>query len=118
MVANHHVGETVIRSPLNLTVFTLILAYMMVSNIKFRNFKKLSLKRDEISNTIILAIFLPFSLVVAKVVNPMFIFIYLCASYIAVGLVEEVIFYKKRKIHGVTLVNDSQQDLESDVTNR
>jgi CDP-diacylglycerol--serine O-phosphatidyltransferase len=96
VVLNHQLGGSFpVAGQLSLVVLVLVLSYLMVSRIRFRSFKDLRFTRRTIAGGII---FLAFTaLAITLHMQSAFIFVALMAAYLALGLVEEIIFYRRRR---------------------
>jgi CDP-diacylglycerol--serine O-phosphatidyltransferase len=78
-----------------LAVLVVVLSYLMVSRIRFRSFKDLRLSRRTVTGFLAVAAF-----TVAVLVGRMhsaLIFVVLMATYVGLGLTEEVFFYRRRR---------------------
>jgi CDP-diacylglycerol--serine O-phosphatidyltransferase len=78
-----------------LAVLVVILSYLMVSRIRFRSFKDLKLSRRTITGFLAIAAFT--AVVLIGRMHSAFIFVGLMATYVGLGLTEEVIFYRRRR---------------------
>jgi len=95
VVVNHHIGGTyVVASQASLAVLVVVLSYLMVSRIRFRSFKDVTLSRRSIMVT---AGILACAIVIGVKLRASFVFVALTSAYIMLGLAEEVIFYRRRK---------------------
>jgi CDP-diacylglycerol--serine O-phosphatidyltransferase len=95
VVVNHKVGGSfVYASQASLAVLVVVLSYLMISRIRFRSFKDLTINRRSVSVTCLLVIA---SVAIAVKLRASFIFVALMSAYIALGLAEEVIFYRRRR---------------------
>jgi CDP-diacylglycerol---serine O-phosphatidyltransferase len=79
---------------LNILALILVLSYLMVSNVRYRSFKDLKLSKKSL--TIIFTLFLLFGVIAARI-EPTFAILAFFCGYVGLGLVEEVIFYRKRR---------------------
>jgi CDP-diacylglycerol--serine O-phosphatidyltransferase len=74
----------------NILALTLVLSYLMVSNVRYRSFKDLHLSPRSLGAGFALA---GFFAVVAAVIQPTFSLLALFSTYVLLGLVEEVVRY-------------------------
>ncbi len=101
VVANHAVGGELsgpryLFGMMGLTVF---LAFLMVSTIRFRSFKDLKLN----ARSAALVFFaVGSSVVVSMQTKPAFVLVWLLSFYVAIGLVETVLTFPKRRRERVT----------------
>ena len=89
-------GSFVEAGQVALTVVVLVLSYLMVSRVRFRSFKDLRMSRRTltVASALVGGIFLA---VFWKRVPSGFIFVSLLGTYLALGLMEEVVFYRRRR---------------------
>jgi CDP-diacylglycerol--serine O-phosphatidyltransferase len=73
----------------------LVLSYLMVSRVRFRSFKDLTINRRSVAVIFLLIVA---SLTIYLELRASFIFVFLMASYITLGLGEEIIFFRRRRI--------------------
>jgi CDP-diacylglycerol---serine O-phosphatidyltransferase len=78
-----------------LAVLVVILSYLMVSRIRFRSFKDLRLSRRTITGFLAVAAFT--GAVLIGRMHSALIFVGLMATYVGLGLTEEVFFYRRRR---------------------
>jgi CDP-diacylglycerol---serine O-phosphatidyltransferase len=92
-LTNHGITVKGIGYPM-MAVITLALAFLMVSAIKFRSFKDLQINLFFI---ILLIITISSSLFLWMKSKPAYILIWLLCLYVALGLIEAIIFWPKRR---------------------
>jgi CDP-diacylglycerol--serine O-phosphatidyltransferase len=83
-----------------LAVVVLVLSYLMVSRVRFRSFKDLRLSR----RTVTVASAIVASGLIAifyKKVPSAFVFMCLTSTYVGLGLMEEVLFFRRRRAEEV-----------------
>jgi CDP-diacylglycerol--serine O-phosphatidyltransferase len=78
-----------------LAVLVVVLSYLMVSRIRFRSFKDLRLSRRTLTGFAAIAAFTV--VVIIGHMHSAFIFVALMATYLGLGLTEEVFFYRRRR---------------------
>ncbi len=78
-----------------LAVLVVILSYLMVSRIRFRSFKDLRLSRRTFTGFLAIAAFT--AAVLIGRMHSALIFVVLMATYVGLGLSEEVLFYRRRR---------------------
>jgi CDP-diacylglycerol---serine O-phosphatidyltransferase len=78
-----------------LAVLVVVLSYLMVSRIRFRSFKDLKLSRRTITGFLAIAAFT--AVVLIGRMHSALIFVVLMATYVGLGLSEEVLFYRRRR---------------------
>jgi CDP-diacylglycerol--serine O-phosphatidyltransferase len=74
-------------------VLTLVLSYLMVSNIRFQSFKKLRLHAREL---VVIGLVLVLGAIIAVRVRPSFVLVAYASAYVLFGLVEEILFRHRR----------------------
>ena len=79
---------------INILTLILVLSYLMVSNVRYRTFKDVRPNRTSLS--VIFALLLTFTAISLRV-RPTFALLAFFSGYVALGLIEEVIFYRRRK---------------------
>ncbi|MGZ3404803.1 MAG: CDP-diacylglycerol--serine O-phosphatidyltransferase [Polyangia bacterium] len=78
-----------------LAILVVILSYLMVSRVRFRSFKDLRLSRRTITGFLAIAAFT--AVVLIGRMHAALIFVGLMATYVGLGLTEEVFFYRRRR---------------------
>jgi CDP-diacylglycerol---serine O-phosphatidyltransferase len=95
VVVNHKVGGSfVYASQASLAVLVGVLSYLMISRIRFRSFKDLTLNRRSV---MVMALVVVCGIIIAVKLRASFIFLAMMSAYIMLGLSEEIIFYRKRR---------------------
>jgi CDP-diacylglycerol--serine O-phosphatidyltransferase len=95
VVVNYKVGGSfVYASQASLAVLVLILSYLMISRIRFRSFKDLTINRRSV---VVMLLVVLSGVVIAVKLRASFVFVAMMSAYIMLGLSEEVIFYRKRR---------------------
>ena len=77
----------------NVLTLVLVMAYLMVSNIRYRTFKNLKISKYSIAAILLISIS---TALIGTVYNNAFAMLTLFSAYVMMGLVEEVVFFKKR----------------------
>ena len=72
----------------------LVLSYLMISNVRYRSFKK---AKASTSTLVILVTLLLVFVTTSLLVRPSFALLTCYSAYVSLGLVEEVVFYRKRR---------------------
>ncbi len=80
--------------PVNILVLLLVLSYLMVSNVRYRSFKTI---RPTAKTLAVLGGFAAVVSIVALLIGPTFALFAVVCGYVAVGLVEEVVFFRRRR---------------------
>jgi CDP-diacylglycerol--serine O-phosphatidyltransferase len=79
---------------LSIVALVLIVSYLMISNVRYRTFKDLKVTRK--SMTLVFALLVLFAVIAAQV-RPTFALLALFWGYLILGLVEEVVFFRRRR---------------------
>jgi CDP-diacylglycerol--serine O-phosphatidyltransferase len=96
VVLNRQIGGAYVTvGAVSLAVLVVVLSYLMVSRIRFRSFKDLTLSRRTLTGGAAVLAFTTVALL--EHMHSAFIFVTLMAAYLALGLFEEVIFYRRRR---------------------
>lgn len=90
---SYNLGTTVEKTG-SVTVLVVILSYLMVSRIRFRTFKDF---RPRMKTLPILAAVLIALVVAVLILKARLALVFAVGGYVALGLVEEVVFFKKRR---------------------
>lgn len=96
VIVSHNAGEYKLVSEGSTAVIVLILSFLMVSRVRFRSFKELRLTAKT-AGVISLVGGACISWIVAGFAKA-FIFLFLVLAYIVLGLAEEVLFYRRRRL--------------------
>jgi CDP-diacylglycerol--serine O-phosphatidyltransferase len=96
VIVSHNAGEYKLISEGSTAVVVLILSYLMVSRIRFRSFKELRLSLKTVG--VVLLVTGACATWVAAGFAKAFIFLLLVIAYIVLGLAEEVLFYRRRRL--------------------
>ena len=104
VIAATRAPEPAAVPPLPAAMLTLVLAYLMVSNIRYHSFKKLSLQPRAL--TVMLGV-LAVGALVAVQVRPSFVLVVYFSAYVLLGLVEEILF-RKRRTRALELAGSSE----------
>jgi CDP-diacylglycerol---serine O-phosphatidyltransferase len=95
VVVNYKVGGSfVYASQASLAVLVVVLSYLMISRIRFRSFKDLTINRRSV---MVMALLVVSGIIIAVKLRTSFVFLALMSAYVMLGLSEEVIFYRKRR---------------------
>jgi len=94
VLANHAVGITEISNHAAIAAFVLVLSYLMISRVRFRSFKDLTLNKRTVAVLIGIAVLA----VIAFVrINAPAVLLTLLSLFVILGLAEEVVFYRRRR---------------------
>ncbi len=80
--------------PTIVMAITFLVAYLMISNVRYRTFK--DIKLSPISAGVFVALLTAFA-VIAWALHPTFALLAFVSGYVAYGLLEEVVFFKRRR---------------------
>lgn len=97
IIAHHSLGSgTVVRHG-SVLALVLVLSYLMVSNVRYRTFKgvRLSVLALAVLAGVILTLTVVFTILG---VSAALILVAMCGMYILLGLLEEVLFFKRRRV--------------------
>lgn len=95
VIVSHNAGEYQLVSESGTAVIVLVLSVLMVSRVRFRSFKDLRLSGKTVGVFLLLAG--ACTAIVFAGLKKAFIFLFLSVAYIALGLAEEIIFFRSRR---------------------
>jgi CDP-diacylglycerol--serine O-phosphatidyltransferase len=97
VVANHQLGGSFVDvGQVALALVVVVLSYLMVSRVRFRSFKDLKLSRRTVTVAGLVLGGAAVAIFRSRVPSAV-VFICLIAAYLALGLLEEVLFYRRRR---------------------
>jgi CDP-diacylglycerol---serine O-phosphatidyltransferase len=82
------------QHPMSIMAVVLIVSYLMISNVRYRTFKDLKPTRKSL--TILFTLAVLFATISAKV-KPTFALLAFSWGYLILGMLEEVVFYRRRR---------------------
>ena len=94
VLANHAAGITEISNHAAIAAFVLVLSYLMISRIRFRSFKDLTLNKRSVA--VIIGIAALAILMFVRINGPA-VLITLMSLFVLLGLAEELVFYRRRR---------------------
>jgi CDP-diacylglycerol--serine O-phosphatidyltransferase len=94
VLANHAIGVTEVTNHAAIAGFVVVLAYLMISRIRFRSFKDLRLTKRTLFGLLALAAVA--ALTYVRINGPAML-MGLLSLFVVLGLSEEVLFYRRRK---------------------
>jgi len=96
VVLNHQLGGSYPNAgQASLALLVVVLSYLMVSRIRFRSFKDLRMSARTIVVALTILAFCAVALMAR--LHSAFVFVALMGAYLALGLMEELIFYRRRR---------------------
>lgn len=78
----------------HILILILVLSYLMVSNVRYRSFKKIKPSPRVLATLVLLLVSFG---VLAVMVSPSFSMFILFGAYVLLGMVEEVVFFRRRR---------------------
>jgi CDP-diacylglycerol--serine O-phosphatidyltransferase len=94
VLANHAIGVTEISNHAAIAVFVLVLSYLMISRVRFRSFKDVTLNKRSIAVGVVI---IAFAVLTFVRINGPVVLIMLLSLFVLLGLAEEVVFYRRRR---------------------
>ena len=94
VLANHAIGVTEVSNHAAIAAFVLILSYLMISRVRFRSFKDLTLNKRSVSVIVAIA---ALALLMFVQINGPAVLITLMSLFVLLGLAEELVFYRRRR---------------------
>lgn len=110
VIAATRAAEPAAVAPLPAAILTLVLSYLMVSNVRYHSFKKLRLQSRE---ALVLIMLLAVGALIASQMRPSVVLLVYFAGYILIGLVEEILF-RKRRAHSLQFVSHGEEPVVVD----
>jgi CDP-diacylglycerol--serine O-phosphatidyltransferase len=95
VIVSHNAGQYQLVSETGTAVIVLVLSVLMVSRVRFRSFKDLRLSGKTVGVVLLLAG--ACTAIVFAGLKKAFIFLFLSVAYIALGLAEEILFFRSRR---------------------
>jgi CDP-diacylglycerol--serine O-phosphatidyltransferase len=94
VLTNHAIGVTEVSNHAAIAGFVLVLSYLMISRIRFRSFKDLRLTKRTIASIFAIS---TLALLAFVQINGPAMLMGLLSLFVVLGLIEEVLFYRRRK---------------------
>lgn len=94
VVVHYRVGGEYVVGQSAIAILVIILAYLMISRVRFRSFKGLRLSKKTIGATFLVGLV---CLIIIAKIRASFVFIFLISCYVGLGLTEEVYRYAAEK---------------------
>ena len=94
VLANHAIGVTEVSNHAAIAGFVLVLSYLMISRVRFRSFKDLTLTKRSVA---VIVLVLALAALVFLRVNGPAVLIGMLSLFVVLGLAEEVVFYRRRR---------------------
>lgn len=94
VLTNHAIGVTQVTNHAAIAVFVLVLSYLMISRVRFRSFKDLTLNKRTIAVLVGLA---GLAVLLFVRINAPMVLMTLLTLFVLLGLAEEVVFYRRRR---------------------
>lgn len=96
VLVNHAIGLTHAINHASIAVIVVVLSYLMISRVRFRSMKDLEANRRTIGAAVLLA---ALAIVVGAQISAPAVFMMLAGTYVGLGLVEELLFFRRRRQH-------------------
>lgn len=95
VIAQQKLLGTEVEGAISVCALVAVLCYLMVSNVRYRTFKNVNFRKT--STALLATLILAAGGVIAVFIHPAAALVVLIGSYIASGLIEEVLFFSKRR---------------------
>ncbi len=113
VLTNHAVGINSAINHSSIAAVVAVLSYLMISRVRFRSMKDLRLSKRTIAAGAAIG---ALAVIVTARINAPFVFLGLIGLFIALGLAEEVVFYRRRRLEArATKAPAPPDDDESEV---
>ncbi len=107
VIVSHNAGQFRFISETSTAIIVLVLSALMVSRVRFRSFKDVRLTGKTVG--VLLLIIGASAAIIFAGLEKAFIFLVLVLAYIALGLAEEIIFFKSRRLEARAAANASAE---------
>ncbi|PRP97870.1 CDP-alcohol phosphatidyltransferase [Enhygromyxa salina] len=94
VLANHAIGVTEISNHAAIAVFVIVLSYLMISRVRFRSFKDLTLNKRSVA---VIVLVIAVAVLTFVRINGPAVLIAMLSLFVVLGLAEEVVFYRRRR---------------------
>lgn len=94
VLANYSIGVTEISNQAAIAAFVLVLSYLMISRVRFRSFKDLTLNKRSIAAIIAI---IALAVLAFVRINAPAVLLTLLSLFVVLGLAEELVFYRRRR---------------------
>jgi CDP-diacylglycerol--serine O-phosphatidyltransferase len=94
VLANHAIGVTEVSNHAAIAAFVLVLSYLMISRVRFRSFKDVTLNKRSVAVGVVI---IAFAVLTFVRINGPVVLIMLLSLFVLLGLAEEVVFYRRRR---------------------
>lgn len=110
VIVSHQVGQEQAWKTGPIAALVVILSYLMVSRVRFRSFKDVRFNRRTVG--VLLGFVGCYVAIRLNGISRAFIFMLIISTYIALGLAEEVLFFRRRRreVSGRTVPDDGPRD--------
>lgn len=96
VMCHQHTYGIRVSHPYSVLVLVVIVSYLMVSNVRYRTFKDFKITKK--SMTLVFSLLVLFALIATNL-QPAFALLAYLWGYLVVGLIEEVVFFRRRRQH-------------------
>ncbi len=120
VIAHHRAGLEDVVATVPVAVLVAVLAFLMVSNVRYRTFKDVRPSRKTL---MMMFAVVAFGVVVATKVRPSFVPVTFFSAYLFLGMAEEVLFFRRRReetraarlaASGAAVVQEEDDDEDDD----
>lgn len=94
VLANRAIGVTEVSNHAAIAALVLVLSYLMISRIRFRSFKDLTLNRRSVA---VIAALIGLGVLTFVRINAPAVLLALLSLFVVLGLAEEIVFYRRRR---------------------
>jgi CDP-diacylglycerol--serine O-phosphatidyltransferase len=96
IILDHRMRSEFVSNHLSVVLLSLLLSYLMISTVRFRTFKDLKINQRSLIRIALL--FMSATAVLVIYHEIALVFVFMMAAHIGSGLIEEVIFFKQRRL--------------------
>jgi CDP-diacylglycerol--serine O-phosphatidyltransferase len=112
VLVNHAIGLNHAVNQASIAVIVVVLSYLMISRVRFRTMKDLQANRRTLGAAVLVLVL---AIIVGARISTPAVFMLLITTYVMLGLLEEVLFFRRRRAEELATARYEPEDDEGDV---
>jgi len=112
VLVNHAIGLNHAVNQASIAVIVVVLSYLMISRVRFRSMKDLQANRRTLGAAVLVLVL---AIIVSARISTPAVFMMLIATYVVLGLLEEVLFFRRRRAEEIASTQYEPEDDEGEV---
>jgi len=112
VLVNHAIGLNHAVNQASIAVIVVVLSYLMISRVRFRSMKDLQANRRTLGAAVLVLVL---AIIVSARISTPAVFMMLIATYVVLGLLEEVLFFRRRRAEEIASAQYEPEDDECEV---